>query len=242
MIELKLEDIQKVESLFDEIFGASWFLEQVKQGIGSIYIEDKNTNTAVMMTPSSEYFFVGTYDEDFLKEALNHIQTQIIPQLEDPIGFFYYDSIHWHDGLIRWIEQPIDIEHGRYLTRQYYRLNLNKYDECKRQLNKIDDNYQLKIESNPYKVMYLYQEQIVGFAVDNGLSNGIMDIDVYTHENHRKKGLALHTTTKLIDYCLHQGWTPQWACWTANHASVSLAKKLGFELLDSQLVIFVSYV
>ena len=242
MIELKHEDIQKVKPLFDTIFGSSWFVEQVKQGIGAIYIQDKNGKTAVMVTPSSEYFFVGLYDDDFLKEALNHIQTHIIPQLEDPIGFFYYGSTLWHDGLVRWLEQPIDPEYGRYLTRQYYRLNVDKYEECKRQLRPLDDHYQIRIESDPYKASIRYQQAVVGFAINNGLSDGIMDIDVYTHEDHRKKGLALHTTTKLIDHALLHGWTPQWGCWSVNMASVGLAKKLGFELLDSQLVIFVSYV
>ncbi|MDX9808438.1 MAG: hypothetical protein RBS87_07790 [Acholeplasma sp.] len=65
MIELKRADVPKVQPLFDTIFGASWFLEQVRQGIGTIYIQDENAKMAVMMTPSSEYFFVGVYDEDF---------------------------------------------------------------------------------------------------------------------------------------------------------------------------------
>lgn len=241
MIKLSINDTQLVSSIFNEIDGASWFVEQVKQGHGVIFIKDEQAKTALMIADSSEYFYVGQYDETFLKASIDWIRQHVVPKLDDPIGFFYYGSSLWHDGLIQVLDGPVDPEHGRYLTRQYYRLNPKKYAICKKHLKSLESNYEIHIESSPYKISIRHQDSEVGFAKDNGQSFGIMDIDVYTVDAHRHKGLALHATTHLIDYCLDSHLTPQWGCWTANKASVGLANKLGFETIIEVKVIFVNF-
>lgn len=241
MIKLSINDTQLVSSIFNEIDGASWFVEQVKQGHGVIFIKDEQAKTALMIADSSEYFYVGQYDETFLKASIDWIRQHVVPKLDDPIGFFYYGSSLWHDGLIQLLDEPIDPEHGRYLIRRYHRLNSKQFDICKQNSKPLSSDYSISVEYNPYKVSIKYQGVEVGYAKDNGQSLGIMDIDVYTDDAHRHKGLALHTVTRLIDHCFDNHLTPQWGCWTANKASVGLANKLGFESIIEVKVIFVHF-
>ena len=56
---------------------------------------------------------------------------------------------------------------------------------------------------------------------------GGIEIEVDTNENYRRMGLALAVCAKLILTCLDKGLYPSWDA--ANLASVSLARKLGYQ-------------
>lgn len=64
------------------------------------------------------------------------------------------------------------------------------------------------------------------------------EIDVFTAEGHRRRGLALHACAGFISNCLNAGVTPHWSCWDYNAPSASLAMKLGFRQLPDQEVNF----
>lgn len=53
-----------------------------------------------------------------------------------------------------------------------------------------------------------------------------MELDVATHPDYRRKGLATIVGAKLIEYCLERVIEPHWDA--ANPLSVKLAQKLGF--------------
>lgn len=55
-----------------------------------------------------------------------------------------------------------------------------------------------------------------------------VEIDVHTHPEHRRRGLACITASALIETCLRQGRTPNWECFWDNQPSNDLAIKLGF--------------
>lgn len=58
---------------------------------------------------------------------------------------------------------------------------------------------------------------------------GKLEIGIETVKAFRGRGLAFHTCSKLIDYCITKGLEPVWACRLDNTESYKLAKKLGFE-------------
>lgn len=79
----------------------------------------------------------------------------------------------------------------------------------------------------------------IGFALLSGdevasvcwsvfASRQLVEIDVLTHPDHRRRGLARLTASALIETCLRQGRTPNWECFWDNKPSNSLADKLGY--------------
>lgn len=64
-----------------------------------------------------------------------------------------------------------------------------------------------------------------------------IEIEVCTHPDHRRKGLATIVCAALILYCLDRGKYPNWDA--ANLNSVALAQKLGYtmeELCDTYYI------
>lgn len=67
---------------------------------------------------------------------------------------------------------------------------------------------------------------------------GISEIDIFTSEKYRNKGLAVHTCSAFIDCCITNGLIPDWDCVEINQPSYNLAKKLGFEELQKYPLFF----
>jgi hypothetical protein len=56
-----------------------------------------------------------------------------------------------------------------------------------------------------------------------------LELGIETIPECRGKGLALHTCSALIDFCLNGGYEPVWSCRHENTGSYLLAQKLGFD-------------
>lgn len=56
----------------------------------------------------------------------------------------------------------------------------------------------------------------------------IHEIDIFTHEEYRGRGLAKIVCSHFIDFCLNHSLIPNWDCFTNNAGSMALAKRLGF--------------
>lgn len=59
-------------------------------------------------------------------------------------------------------------------------------------------------------------------------SSGFAEIDIYTAESHRKKGLGKLVTSLFIIECLQNDYTPNWDCFVENKGSFNLAISMGF--------------
>uniref|UniRef100_UPI004055B3C8 GNAT family N-acetyltransferase n=1 Tax=Acetatifactor sp. TaxID=1872090 RepID=UPI004055B3C8 len=68
-------------------------------------------------------------------------------------------------------------------------------------------------------------EPVSGASSYSGYHGGI-EIEIKTHEDHRRKGLAYVCGAKLILECLDRDWYPNWDA--QNKWSVGLAQKLGY--------------
>ncbi|HKL41920.1 MAG TPA: GNAT family N-acetyltransferase, partial [Clostridia bacterium] len=59
-------------------------------------------------------------------------------------------------------------------------------------------------------------------------------IDIETHADHRKKGIAMTLTQYFINECIQRKLIPQWNCVDSNIASRKTAESLGFKLLKKK--------
>jgi RimJ/RimL family protein N-acetyltransferase len=68
--------------------------------------------------------------------------------------------------------------------------------------------------------------QIVAGCSSSMIGGGKLEIEIITHPDFRRRGLATAVAATMIDHCLANNLEP---CWdAANEASVGLAEKLGF--------------
>jgi hypothetical protein len=65
-----------------------------------------------------------------------------------------------------------------------------------------------------------------------------VEIDVFTEESKRKKGLGLKVSSALVNELLSMDLVPDWTCWKIKKASQKIARKLGFHL-DQEIKAFV---
>lgn len=72
----------------------------------------------------------------------------------------------------------------------------------------------------------IYNGEIVSGASSYTVYQNGIEIEIDTHEDFRRKGLALACASTLILDCLEKGLFPSWDA--ANQASVHLAEKLGY--------------
>lgn len=78
--------------------------------------------------------------------------------------------------------------------------------------------FSIVIGSRP--VSTAYSAYIIGSQLELGIE---------TIPEYRGKGLALHTCSALIDFCLSRDYEPVWSCRLENTGSYLLAQKLGFD-------------
>ncbi|MFB4212448.1 GNAT family N-acetyltransferase [Shouchella sp. JSM 1781072] len=72
----------------------------------------------------------------------------------------------------------------------------------------------------------LHDGKVVCGATSFSIYNEGIEVEVGTHEDHRKKGLATIASAALLVDCLEHGKYPSWDA--ANAESVKLAKRLGY--------------
>ncbi len=88
-------------------------------------------------------------------------------------------------------------------------------------------------------VCALYQDKIVAGASSYSVYDGGIEIEVDTHPDFRRRGLALACAAKLILECLDRGLYPSWDA--ATPISAALAQKLGYHLDFSYLTYLVKH-
>ena len=75
-------------------------------------------------------------------------------------------------------------------------------------------------------------EKIVCWCTSEYVSSRMCGIGIETDEEYRGRGIATATTQRFLDECRTRGIRPHWECDPDNRASVRVAQKAGFALLD----------
>jgi GNAT superfamily N-acetyltransferase len=83
----------------------------------------------------------------------------------------------------------------------------------------------------------LNEGQVVSAATSFSIYDDGIEIEVASHPNHRRKGLATIVASTLILDCLDRGKYPSWDA--ANEESVKLAQKLGYNFRESYDTYFI---
>lgn len=91
-------------------------------------------------------------------------------------------------------------------------------------------------ESKRFAFVALYEDKIVSECFSVLVDDNIVEIGIHTYdESFRRQGLAFLTSAAFIAHCINNNLETNWGCDYDNFASVSLAKKLGYELFSEDI-------
>ena len=138
-------------------------------------------------------------------------------------------------------------------TRVNFKFNLDKYTELKKKI-KTPEGLVIRANEKEFNSMqgsvipskfwdnsHNFLENGIGYslysnnelactAFSSYIMDDLLELGMETIPKFRGKGYAQYTCSKLIDYCLENGYEPIWACRLENTGSYQLAEKLGFEV------------
>jgi GNAT superfamily N-acetyltransferase len=234
MFELDVKQYDLVKSMFVEIPGCLWNIAVMEErNFGKIFVDNLlNPQTAFVDNPYPLYYFGGDFSKSFLDNTINHILSDIIHGNKEKVVFIFSSNQQWKDEIERCLQPYNSSNFGSYLTRRLYHLNEKAYIKLKETFKALLGEYtiELQCENRKITVKALFNGEEVCHCKDGGQGLGFMDFELFTHPNHRNKGLAQICCSKLIDYCIEHDIKPQWSCWSVNVPSCKLAVKLGFEI------------
>lgn len=232
---------QEISSLFSSIKFLRVYLDWVlKERIGEIWVDNvENTKVALLTTKSISYI-VGDIKSEAFSELLEKIPT--------PNGIIYPNS-DWKEALKKKLHPKLS-----FMTRA--NLSSDSLDiEHVKSLKRTPEGFELQeidketVEQNKEKVIHTIG-QLAGYdTVQSYIKNGIgfcikhnrkvvsaaysahpfereFEIDVWTEDEYRRKGLATAACAALIEYSLENGLIPHWDA--QDERSVNLALKLGY--------------
>lgn len=81
----------------------------------------------------------------------------------------------------------------------------------------------------------MMNDAIICWCTAEYVSEKSCGLGIETLKLYEKKGIATATAVRMVDYCLRRGITPYWECDQNNPASVRVAEKVGFELLEESM-------
>ena len=83
-----------------------------------------------------------------------------------------------------------------------------------------------KLYQNGIGFCALHGSAVASVAIAYTNSHQGIEIQIYTNDQHKQKGLATCTSATLVAHCLENGIDPHWSA--ANAISANLAQKLGY--------------
>ena len=216
------------------------------QGVmGTIYTDNPDNPKSAMAVLGDFCFFAGEPNIELVsyRQAWTNPDF-IIMTAKEP---------SWNDM----IEQVYG-EHAKKVTRYAIKKEPDVFDEEKLQaiVNNLDPEFELRlIDKSLYEkclseswsrdmvslyfdyeqyrelglgVVALEGQKIVSGASSYSSYRGGIEVEVDTHRDYRRRGLAAACSAKLILECRRRGWYPSWDA--QNLWSVALAEKLGYHL------------
>jgi GNAT superfamily N-acetyltransferase len=213
-----------VKDLFSPIPGTAFLLEAIaNQGNGKVFADSPaSPRCAYLETGYGFYYFAGAYDEAFLKEALAHIFTDIVPaQTLHPYLFAFGSDKVW----LKNIKRQTRRYKGFAAVRRLYHLTPAAYRPPRR-----PDGFRYALEESDADVRAVAYDgdTEAAYCGDGGRGAGMMDLDTFVHEAYRHRGLGAAVTSMMAEHCFTRGVMPQGGIWAMNEPSWRMAEKMGF--------------
>ncbi|MDM9384536.1 GNAT family N-acetyltransferase [Chlorogloeopsis sp. ULAP01] len=239
MIELDSDNRESIRKLFDHYPCLRGFVAAVIEGdMGKVFV-DSQEKPRMALSVLEFHFLAG--------DPL-HANPQQLEKLLQPGGMVIAPTPAWQQLVTAIYPNPLDIDH-----REAFQVDKFDVERLRQFCQAVPSGFELRqvrleevtqfaADLNPYlgynfrshedlmtrgvALGILHQGRFVSGASSAAVGGGKVEIDIHTHEQFRRRGLARAVAAALILYCLDRGLEP---CWdAANEPSSALARQLGF--------------
>lgn len=247
IIELSSQSFQTVSPLFAGIEHNIALVHAVIDGSsrGRIFADDAASPTCALIAMEGAFLYLGgaPASEDDAQALFACIFTDLLSNAQEKeLVLFAYNDLG------RAQMEPLLAERGAItIYRKIFAFNPQKFASLVSwrahipmgmQLRMIDaeiaglyPQFQPLIDPSTRRlgVCLIENGRILSHCTSVAVGGGEAEVDIFTEEDCRGRGLAAITAVAFIEECQKRGLTPAWACWPYREGSYKLAKKLGFE-------------
>jgi hypothetical protein len=207
-------------SIFEGQFNACAYVDNIAE-----------IHWAVLQTPFLQHFIAGEPTrgcEDVLDNILFNI---ILSEKDKKEVVVFSDSDKWNNILDNIYRKHNGVSDGRKFY-EFSKENYNKINRVHIPFNitpSIDKCKTLPLsQKDTLSVKLISKNQIASYCNAIMVGDNKAEIDIFTDEKFRGKGLATISAILLIDKLLDEGLTPTWSTWPFRVESQHIAQKLGF--------------
>lgn len=243
---------QKLVPMFEKI-DSTIVLSYLQGHMGTAWVDDLENPTVAQISVGIFVFFAGNSN---LKEA-----EELLFNLPD-FTLAIVDSDEWkkrietvHSGAIekfqryRFKKNPEHLDRAHIeelmssLPKGYEIMKVDKNIAQSSSFNELSEDFTSQFDSiddfinRGIGYAILHEGKVVSAATSFSIYDEGIEIEVASHSDHRRKGLATIAASALILDCIERGKYPSWD--GANSESVELAKKLGYVFKESYDTYFI---
>ena len=243
---------QKLVPMFGKI-DSTIVLSYLQGHMGTAWVDDLENPTVAQISVGIFVFYAGNSN---LKEA-----EELLFNLPD-FTLAIVDSDEWkkrietvHSGAIekfqryRFKKNPEHLDRAHIedlmssLPKGYEIMKVDKNIAQSSSFNELSEDFTSQFDSiddfinRGIGYAILHEGKVVSAATSFSIYDEGIEIEVASHSDHRRKGLATIAASALILDCIERGKYPSWD--GANSESVELAKKLGYVFKESYDTYFI---
>lgn len=246
---------KKLFTMFEDI-NNTMILSCLQGHMGTVWVDDPINPTVAQVILGVFSFYAGSPYAKGVEELLRNIPEDILvivngDEWKERIETTHKDSIR--EKFQRYSFKK-NLEHLDTKHISYFLSTLSEGYELKKidsklahdpSLQELSEDFTSQFESIDDYVnkgvgfCILHNGQIVCAASSYSVYDDGIEIEIDTHPDHRRKGLATVAVSALILDCLERGKYPSYDA--ANLDSVALAKKLGYVLEESYDTYYIHY-
>lgn len=212
-----------------------------KNNGGKVFVDNVKNPENIFILPDGGFIYYDTLNssEDFMLEMKSFLFSELIPAMtEKEMVLFAFDEqtrtcldkIFSDEGVIRIQRFIFDFSQEKFLNLEVralpeeFSLTMMK-DEELREYNVLKNT---GYSHRQMGCRIMKGSTVISQCVSIFIGGGEAEIDIFTHENYRNKGMATICAHSFILECLKKGLKPSWSCWPFRAESIVLAEKLGF--------------
>ncbi|MEH7458869.1 GNAT family N-acetyltransferase [Bacillus pseudomycoides] len=245
---------KKLVSMFENI-DSTIVLSYLQGHMGNAWVDNLENPTVAQITVGIFVFYAGNPDIEEAEELLHNLPDFTLAIVDSDEWKNRIETVH--KGSIekfqrfRFKKNPEDLDRVHIqellsaLPEEYEIKRIDKNIAKASSFHELSEDFISQFDSiddfidRGVGYAILNKGQVVSAATSFSIYDDGIEIEVASHPNHRRKGLATIVASALILDCLDKGKYPSWD--GANSESVELAKKLGYTFKESYDTYFIDH-